>query len=69
LKRDIRKVFTAEWPEADLSCAQLAIASAIWGMEKTRSFLASGMSVWKELLTPAHGLSGALKQQIKRESL
>jgi hypothetical protein len=66
LKRDIRKVFTAEWPEADLSCAQLAIASAIWGMNKTLAFLASGMDVWKELLTPAHGLSGAHKQQIKR---
>jgi hypothetical protein len=66
LKRDIRKVFTAEWPEADLSCAQLAIASAIWGMDKTLAFLASGRNVWQELLTPAYRLSGARKQQIKR---
>lgn len=65
LKRDIRKILTDGWPEADLSCAQLAIASAIWGMENTRSFLATGMDVWNELLTPAHGLSGARKQQIK----
>ncbi len=64
LKRDIRMVFTEPWPEADLSCAQLAIASAIWGMEQTRSFLAHG-NVWEELLAPVHGLSGAHRQEIK----
>jgi hypothetical protein len=67
LKRNIRTIFTAGWPEADLSCAQLAIASAIWGMEKTRAFLANGLDdVWQELLTPAYGLSCDRKQQIKR---
>ncbi len=65
LKRDIRMVFTEPWPEADLSCAQLAIASAIWGMEKIRSFLAHGGNVWDELLTPVLGLSGAHRQAIK----
>jgi hypothetical protein len=65
LKRDIRMAFTESWPEADLSCAQLAIASAIWGMEKTRSFLADGGNVWDELLAPVLGLSGAHRQQVK----
>ena len=66
LKRDIRMIFTEPWPEADLSCAQLAIASAIWGMEKTRSFLAHGGNVRDELLTPVLGSSGAQRQQVKR---
>jgi len=65
LKRDIRMAFTESWPEADLSCAQLAIASAIWGMEKTRSFLADGGNVWDDLLAPVLGLSGAHRQQVK----
>lgn len=65
LKRDIRMAFTASWPEADLSCAQLAIASAIWGMEKCRSFLAKGGNVWDELLAPIHGLSGGNRQEVK----
>lgn len=65
LKRDIRMVFTEPWPEADLSCAQLAIASAILGIKKTRVFLASGRSVWEELLTPVNGLSGTQRQEVK----
>jgi len=65
LKRDIRTIFTTPWPEADLSCAQLAIASAIWRMEKTRSFLANGGNVWDELMTPVQGLSGTRRQEVK----
>ena len=65
LKREIRQRFTAEWLEADLSCAQLAISAAIWGMEKTRFFFATSGSVWDELLNPVHGLSGADRQEIK----
>ena len=65
LKRDIRTVFTSPWPEADLTCAQLAIASVLWKMEKTRSFLADGRNVWEELLSPVHGLSGAHRQEVK----
>jgi hypothetical protein len=66
LKRGIRQIITADWPEADLSCAQLAIASAIWGMQKIRFFLAEGgNNVWDELLAPVQGLSGAHRQAIK----
>jgi hypothetical protein len=65
LKRDIRTIFTAPWPEADLSCAQLAIASAIWRMERIRFFLANGERLWEELLIPVNGLSGAHRQEIK----
>ena len=65
LKRRVRTAFTEGWPEADLSCVQLAIASAIWGMKETRSFLTNGGNVWDELLTPVHGLSGARWQEVK----
>lgn len=65
LKRDIRTIFTSNWPEADLSCAQLAIASAIWEMENVRVFLDNGGSVWDELLAPVQGLSGVHRQQVK----
>jgi len=65
LKRNIREIFTAGWPEADLRCAQLAIASTLFGMEKTRSFLAGGGNVWDELLTPVNGLLRSHRQEIK----
>jgi hypothetical protein len=65
LKRGVRTIVTEPWLEADLSCAQLAIASATWEMEKGRSFLANGGDVWDELLTPVYGLSRAHRQEVK----
>ena len=65
LKRNIRRILTDGWLEADLRCAQLAIASTLFDMGKTRSFLEKGGNIWNELLTPGHELSRAQRQEVK----
>jgi hypothetical protein len=65
LKREIRKIFTLPWPEADLRCSQLAIAARLWEMPRTTEFLASGYSVWEELLGLFPDDLGTLRQNVK----
>jgi len=47
LKRAVRKVYTGDWSEADLKCAQLAICARLWEVPSVLEFLYSGQNIWK----------------------
>jgi hypothetical protein len=49
LKREIRKILTKGWFEADLKSAQLAINAVLWGAERTREFLEEDGDIWETL--------------------
>lgn len=46
-KRQIRKVLTRGWFEADLKSAQLAINAVLWGADRTRAFLEEDGDIWE----------------------
>jgi len=51
LKKSVRKALTQGWFEFDLSSAQLAIVAYQWKIPEVAQFLASGGSLWRELLS------------------
>ncbi len=54
LKKNVRKVLTAGWIEADLENAQLAIISKIWNIPELKSYLEQGKSLRKDLTSYLH---------------
>jgi hypothetical protein len=51
LKREVRKVLTHEWQDADLRCSQLSICAAHWNIKSIVSFLEDGENVWDYLFS------------------
>jgi len=50
LKKDVRKVLTKGWYEADLKSAQLAIVATLWDIPEVKDFLKTGESFWSNIL-------------------
>lgn len=48
-RREVRKVFTKGWIEADLKCAQLAICSGLWKVDSVLEFLHRNGNIWEYL--------------------
>ena len=44
LKREVRKIFTKDWPTADLKSSQLAICAWMWDIGSILGLLQSGRS-------------------------
>ncbi len=51
LKREVRKVLTHEWQDADLRCSQLSICAARWNIKSIVSFLEGGENFWNYLFS------------------
>jgi hypothetical protein len=49
LRREVRKVFTQGWIEADLRCAQLAICARLWEVHSVLEFLYQNGNIWEYL--------------------
>lgn len=49
LKREVRKIYTRGWIDADLKCAQLAICARLWEIPTVLQFLDQEQNVWKHL--------------------
>jgi hypothetical protein len=49
LRREVRKVFTQGWIEADLRCAQLAICARLWEVRSVLEFLYQHGNIWEYL--------------------
>jgi len=49
LRREVRKVFTRGWIDADLRCAQLAICARFWNVPSVLQFLYDGRDIWEFL--------------------
>ena len=49
LRREVRKVFTKGWIEADLRCAQLAICARLWEVHSVLEFLYQSGNIWEYL--------------------
>ncbi len=49
LRREVRKVFTKGWIDADLRCAQLAICARLWHVSSVLKFLRDGWDIWELL--------------------
>lgn len=66
LKREVRNALTANWIDADLKGAQLAIIAKLWTCPLTLQILESGRSVWEVLADQAGvRLSSKSKASIK----
>jgi hypothetical protein len=50
LRKELRRVLTQEWHEADLQNSQLAICAKEWDVPVAQKFLRSGGSVWPYLM-------------------
>jgi hypothetical protein len=51
LKREVRKVLTEDWLEADLRSSQLAICAWLWKIEPLTRFLSEHKNVWNHLFS------------------
>ena len=65
---DLRQVLIPDWPELDLSSAQLAIAAKDWNLPSVRRFLDEGRSIWQSLYTHMQpgGPLAAVKPALKK---
>jgi hypothetical protein len=50
LPKKVRKVFTQDWIEMDLEQAQLRVLTSLWNVKPMKEFIATGKSLWAELI-------------------
>jgi hypothetical protein len=69
LRKELRRILTQEWYEADLQSSQFAICAREWNVPLVEEFLSSGEPVWPYLLRHMQLDENAARKAVLKTSL